>query len=110
MNFRQFEALYWIARLGSFHAAARHLETSQPAVSARIRELEHELGVALFDRSARKARLTAERPRTHRAMPPRSWRSPRKSASASARKEALAGHVRLGVPGIAAMTWLPRAA
>ena len=25
MNFRQFEALYWIARLGSFHAAAPHL-------------------------------------------------------------------------------------
>ncbi|MFI5013583.1 MAG: DUF4387 family protein [Hyphomicrobiales bacterium] len=30
MNFKQFEALYWIARLGSFHAAARHLKTSQP--------------------------------------------------------------------------------
>jgi DNA-binding transcriptional LysR family regulator len=58
MNFRQLEALYWIVRLGSFHAAARHLKTSQPAISARIREMEQQLGVTLFDRSGRKVRPT----------------------------------------------------
>jgi DNA-binding transcriptional LysR family regulator len=60
MNLRQFEALYWIGRLGSFHAAARHLRMSQPAISARIREMELELGVLIFDRSDRRARPTAK--------------------------------------------------
>ena len=106
MNFRQFEALYWIARLGSFHAAARHLETSQPAVSARIRELEQELGVAVFDRSGRKVKLTAKgHELTHYAAQVMAIASEIRQRIGT--KEALAGHVRLGVPGIAAMTWLP---
>jgi len=60
MNFRQFEALYWIGRLGSFHAAARHLKTSQPTISARIRDLEAAYGVSVFDRAARGVRPTAQ--------------------------------------------------
>jgi DNA-binding transcriptional LysR family regulator len=105
MNFRQFEALYWIARLGSFHAAARHLRTSQPAISARIREMERQLGVTLFDRSERKVRPT---PKGHELL--------RYAAQVMAiaaeiqqrvgTREALTGRVRLGVPGIAALTWL----
>lgn len=106
MNFRQFEALYWIARLGSFHAAARHLKTSQPAISARIREMEQQLGVTLFDRSERKVRPT---PKGHEML--------RYAAQVMAiaaeiqqrvgTREALTGRVRLGVPGISALTWLP---
>jgi DNA-binding transcriptional LysR family regulator len=106
MNFRQFEALYWIARLGSFHAAARHLKTSQPAISARIREMEQQLGVTLFDRSERKVRPT---PKGHELL--------RYAAQVMAiaaeiqqrvgTREALTGRVRLGVPSISALTWLP---
>ncbi|SFZ83054.1 ModE molybdate transport repressor domain-containing protein [Devosia enhydra] len=55
----QIEAFYWIARLGSFHAAARQLNLTQPSISGRIRELERELGNPLFDRTGGKARLTA---------------------------------------------------
>mgnify|MGYP003340213506 CR=1 FL=1 len=40
----QVEALVWIARLGSFRAAAHQLNVSQPAISGRIRELERQLG------------------------------------------------------------------
>ena len=32
----------WIARLGSFTAAADRMHTTQPAVSARVKELEQE--------------------------------------------------------------------
>jgi DNA-binding transcriptional LysR family regulator len=60
MNLKQLEAFYWIARLGSFHAAARHLKMRQPSVSARVRELERHLGIALFDRSGRSVRLTTK--------------------------------------------------
>jgi DNA-binding transcriptional LysR family regulator len=106
MNFRQFEALYWIARLGSFHAAARHLENSQPAISARIRELEQELGVELFDRSARKVRLTPKgHELTHYAAQVMTLAAEIRQRIGT--REALTGHVRLGAPGIAAMSWLP---
>lgn len=43
---------------GSLRAAARHLGLAQPAVSRSIRELKHELGVTLFERSARGVILT----------------------------------------------------
>jgi DNA-binding transcriptional LysR family regulator len=106
MNFRQFEALYWIARLGSFHAAARRLKTSQPAISARIRELERELGVELFDRGGRSARPTQKgHELLHYAEQIMAM-----SAEIQQRvgtKEALSGLVRLGVTPVSAVTWMP---
>jgi DNA-binding transcriptional LysR family regulator len=58
MNIRQLETFYWIARLGTFSAAAERLHTSQANASARIRELESELDVVLFDRIGRHVQLT----------------------------------------------------
>ena len=60
MNIRQLETFYWIAQLGTFSAAAERLHTSQANVSARIRELEEELGLALFDRIGRQVQLTVK--------------------------------------------------
>ncbi|WP_328806036.1 LysR family transcriptional regulator [Paraburkholderia solitsugae] len=40
-----------MARLGGFHAAARHQHLTQPTISARIQEFEEHLGVQLFRRS-----------------------------------------------------------
>jgi DNA-binding transcriptional LysR family regulator len=106
MNFGQFEALYWIARLGSFHAAARHLKTSQPAISARIRGLEQQLGVALFDRSEHKARPTAKgQELLHYAAQLIGIAS--EITQRVGTREALSGRVRLGVTSVPALTWLP---
>jgi DNA-binding transcriptional LysR family regulator len=58
LTLAQIETFYWIARLGSFHAAARRLSLTQPSISGRIRELERDLGCTLFDRSGNRARLT----------------------------------------------------
>jgi DNA-binding transcriptional LysR family regulator len=54
----QLEAYYWVARLGSFRAAAERLGLTQPSISIRIRELEAEAGGALFARSSRGVRMT----------------------------------------------------
>jgi DNA-binding transcriptional LysR family regulator len=54
----QIEAFYWIARLGSFHAAARQLNLTQPSISGRIRELERELDCALFLRQGGRVKLS----------------------------------------------------
>lgn len=58
VTFKQLEALYWIGTLGSFEAAAQHLDTTQSAISKRIQELEASFGVSVFDRSRRAAHLT----------------------------------------------------
>ncbi len=56
----QIRAFERTARLGGVHAAARHLNLTQPAVSRRIRELELALGVKVFERSGRSLRITSE--------------------------------------------------
>jgi DNA-binding transcriptional LysR family regulator len=53
------ETLLWIARLGTFRAAAERLGTTQPAISARVREIESQLGIAVFRREGRGVTLTA---------------------------------------------------
>jgi LysR family hydrogen peroxide-inducible transcriptional activator len=52
---RYFEAL---ARLGHFGRAADACAISQPALSMQIKELEEQLGAALFERGARQVLLT----------------------------------------------------
>lgn len=47
---RTLEVFYWVARLGGFGRAAAKLNTTQPAVSARIAALENEYGVRLLVR------------------------------------------------------------
>jgi DNA-binding transcriptional LysR family regulator len=48
-----------VAEEASFTRAAQRVHISQSGVSAQIRQLEHDLGAPLFDRSGRVARLTA---------------------------------------------------
>ena len=47
-----------IVELGSFSEAAMELNISQSSISKQIMQLEDELGIKLFDRSSRKARLS----------------------------------------------------
>lgn len=53
---RYFDAL---SRQGHFGRAADTCAISQPALSMQIKELEEELGAALFERTARQVRLTS---------------------------------------------------
>lgn len=54
----QLEAFYWVAKLGSFRAAATELSLTQPTVSLRIRELERNLDAQLLDRTAYRPVMT----------------------------------------------------
>jgi DNA-binding transcriptional LysR family regulator len=55
-DLKTFEA---VARLGGMSRAAAELNTVQSNVTARVRQLEDELGIALFERHSRGVSLTA---------------------------------------------------
>lgn len=57
---RQLEYLVAVADHGTFGAAADAVHVSQPAMSSQIAELEQKLGVTLFERDRRGARVTPE--------------------------------------------------
>ena len=56
-HLREFAA---IAETGSFSKAARRLRIAQPPLSRHIRQLETELGIKLFERSATGVQITRE--------------------------------------------------
>jgi DNA-binding transcriptional LysR family regulator len=58
MNLRFVETFVWVARLGSFRAAAERLNATQAAVSNRIASLEAEMGCELFERMPGGVRLS----------------------------------------------------
>jgi len=59
LNLDQLRALLRVVELGSFSAAARQLNLTQPAVSLQIRELERRFGVRLIERLGKRAHTTA---------------------------------------------------
>ena len=56
-DFKAIETFMWVVTLGSFRGAAQKLNTTQPAISQRIAQLEREVGVRLLQRDRRQPRL-----------------------------------------------------
>ncbi len=107
IEFRTLETFVWVATLGSFRGAAAKLNTTQPAVSQRIAQLEDSLGTRLLKRENRSVTLTpsgrelmgyAERLLSLRA----------EMLSAVGERHAFRGVFRLGVAETIVHTWLPR--
>ncbi|MCA0243498.1 MAG: LysR family transcriptional regulator [Proteobacteria bacterium] len=59
MELRQLKQVVVLSQTLNFHRAAEQLHMAQPPLSASIRKLEEELGVALFERRPRALRVTA---------------------------------------------------
>jgi DNA-binding transcriptional LysR family regulator len=59
LNLDQLRTLIEVVELGSFSAAARRLNFTQPAVSQQIGELEKRFGVRLIERMGKQAHVTA---------------------------------------------------
>lgn len=106
IDLRTLETFVVVASTGGFHRAAGKLHTTQPAVSARIAQLEAELKTRLFERDKRGSRLTVKgREVLYYAERILALRSELINAVAGA--EALEGTVQLGVSDTLVHTILP---
>ncbi|MEQ8311937.1 MAG: LysR family transcriptional regulator [Sphingopyxis sp.] len=100
------ETLLWIERLGTFSAAAERLNTTQPAVSARMRELEQRIGATLFRRDGRGMALTPAGRKLVRDCAPL-LRDMEQALLGSGGFGEASGVVRIGAGEIAAASCLP---
>ena len=99
------ETLLWINRLGSFSAAANRLNTTQPGISARIRELENHLGIPLFARQGRNMILSVQGRELVRRCE-QVWPSLQQALLNPVDLSSVAGIVRIGSGEIAAASCL----
>lgn len=100
------ETMLWIDRLGTFAAAAERLNTTQPAISARVRELEGHLGVRLFRREGRTMSFTPAGRQLVRDCGPL-WSDLQSMLLRCGGLEEATGVVRIGAGEIAAASCLP---
>ena len=107
IDFRNLETFLWVVRLASFRRAAERLNTTQPAVSARISVLEDTLGLRLLDRRPRRVEPTGAGAAllgyAERILALRD-----EMVEMVANTVALHGTLRLGVPETIVHTWLGR--
>lgn len=107
ITLKQLETLYWISQLGTFERAATRLNTTQSAISKRIQELEAAVGLQVFDRNQRGAKLT-EKGEHLLAMGQEMLSLQGKIMELKTSGETPARRLRLGVTELTAMTWFPR--
>jgi DNA-binding transcriptional LysR family regulator len=107
VDFKSIETFLWVVKLGSFRGAGEKLNTTQPAISQRIAQLEGELGVKLLNRDHRAASPTASgRQLMIYAEKLIGLRS--EMIAAIGDPGAMRGVLRLGVAETLVHTWLPR--
>ena len=106
LDFKSIETFLWVANLRSFRGAAEKLNTTQPAVSMRIAQLEDTLGVRLLERDRR---LVAPTPKGHELVgyAERLMRLRAELIEAVGDRSSMRGMVRLGCSETIVHTWLP---
>ncbi len=107
IEFRTLETFVWVAQLKSFRGAAARLNTTQPAVSQRVAQLEEQLGVRLLERGRRSFART-EAGRSVLAQAERLLRLRTELVASVTDRSQLRGTLRLGAAETIVHTWLPR--
>ncbi|QHE84847.1 LysR family transcriptional regulator [Hydrogenophaga sp. BPS33] len=100
------ETLCCIAQLGTFAAAARKMHASQPAISARIRDIESVMGVKLFQRQGRRMELTWQGRDLVQLVEPLLRRLDGAVGQID-NPASMTGTVRMAAGEIAALSWFP---
>lgn len=106
MNLEQLRAFLAVVRLGGVRRASQGLNLTQPAVTARIKNLESSLGCALFERNSDGMALT-KRGELLLSYAEQFEYITQKIEEAVVHPSGIEGHLRLGVSETIAQSWLP---
>jgi len=106
IDFKALETFIWVANLRSFRRAAEKLNTTQPAVSTRIAQLESFLGHRLLERD-RRAVAPTPKGQEFLVHAERLIRLREEMIEAVGDGSTVRGVVRLGVSESIVHTWLP---
>jgi|TARA_A100001391_G_scaffold150356_1_gene107922 DNA-binding transcriptional LysR family regulator len=106
VDFKGLETFVWVVSLGSFRGAAQKLNTTQPAISHRIAQLEEEIGAKLLTRETRNITPTAPG-RQLLAYAEKMIAMRAEMLAALRDASAIRGVIRLGVAETIVHTWLP---
>jgi len=106
VDFKALETFLWVATLRSFRGAAEKLNTTQPAVSVRIAQLEDFLGIRLIERDRRRVSPT-QKGLEMLGYAERLMRLRAEMIDAVGDSSTMRGLVRLGVSESIVHTWLP---
>jgi len=106
MTLDQLKTFLWVARLSGIRRAAKQMNISQPAISARIAGLEESLGVSLFERARSGVSLTKQGVllRNHAEQIALSLE---RIKAEVVPPEGVNGLLRLGLAETIAQSWLP---
>lgn len=107
MELHQLHYVRAIARTGSFTRAAEELLLAQPSLSVQVRKLEHELGIALFDRRGKHVVLTAAGEAFLEEIEPALFHLDQARRRAAAVRDLERGRVAIGVLPSVGATLLP---
>jgi DNA-binding transcriptional LysR family regulator len=107
VDFKSIETFLWVVTLGSFRGAGQRLNTTQPAISQRIAQLEREMGVRLLNRDNRVVSPTASGRRLMAYAEKLIGLRTEMMAEVGDRST-MRGVLRLGVAETIVHTWLPR--
>lgn len=105
MTLKQVQAVYWVYVLGSYHAAADRLNTTQSAVSKRVLELESALNVKIFE-PLNRTKLTIKGKEILGDLE-KMLELHRNILLRVSDEEMYTGFFRVGVTEMVALTWLP---
>jgi DNA-binding transcriptional LysR family regulator len=106
LNIKFVETFVMVARIGSVRRVAEHMNATPGAISMRLRGLEQELAVTLFDYDRKTLRLTHDGTRLLRHAEAL-LEAARAMQNAAVSSGELAGRIRIGVLETAVHTWLP---
>jgi DNA-binding transcriptional LysR family regulator len=104
-DFKAIETFLWVVNLGSFRGAAQKLNTTQPAISQRIAQLEREVGVKLLQRDRRQV-LPTPSGRQMMVYAEKLIGMRSEMLAAVGDRSAMRGVLRLGVAETIVHTWL----
>lgn len=104
-DIRDAEIVCEVVRCGGFRAAASKLNLTQSAISARVSGVEERLGISIFDRKRRGARLTPQG-RAFLEHATRLVTMRNQIMAAIAPQASFVGTIRIGVAETIVHTWL----